>query len=309
MLPPVDPAVFQRNPNFETLYNDLCTRKLTSNGATRDTKRQRVHDEIHRSLITAREAFLSSQILVNTLADLPSKAMDLPRELHTIIETTTAQLQGHVPSSDRAILANDIEAFLANLPAISTALSPHLTATASSLCNIANPAAPPPVASLPSTASALLHTATHTLPQDLHAAHLTLAHTLSTLLAAHHAHLTTSLRILEQTQHGALARASASTALHLAARATLAARSAAHRARSTPPPAPLLAALAAFRAHQDAADKALRDRAALARQGRALYERAGERGMRDLARRKEVLEREIARMEDEVGRLEGRRGG
>lgn len=48
MLPPIDPAVLQRNPNFEILYKDLCTRKLNPNSSTRDTKKQRVHDEIRR---------------------------------------------------------------------------------------------------------------------------------------------------------------------------------------------------------------------------------------------------------------------
>ena len=48
MLPPIDPVVLQRNPNFEILYKDLCTRKLNPNGSSRDTKKQRVHDEIRR---------------------------------------------------------------------------------------------------------------------------------------------------------------------------------------------------------------------------------------------------------------------
>lgn len=48
MLPAVDPAVLQQNPNFEVLYKDLTTRKLNADGSTRDTKKQRVHDEIRR---------------------------------------------------------------------------------------------------------------------------------------------------------------------------------------------------------------------------------------------------------------------
>lgn len=46
MLPPVDPSILQQNPNFSTLYKDLCTRKLNPDGSTRDTKKQRIHDEI-----------------------------------------------------------------------------------------------------------------------------------------------------------------------------------------------------------------------------------------------------------------------
>lgn len=48
MLPPVDPRVLERNPNFEVLYKDLTTRKLNPDGSTRDTKKQRMHDEIRR---------------------------------------------------------------------------------------------------------------------------------------------------------------------------------------------------------------------------------------------------------------------
>jgi hypothetical protein len=48
MLPPVDPTVLQRNPNFEILYKDLRTRKLNPDGSTRETGKQRMHDEIRR---------------------------------------------------------------------------------------------------------------------------------------------------------------------------------------------------------------------------------------------------------------------
>jgi hypothetical protein len=46
MLPPVDSAVLERNPNFDVLYKDLCARKLNPDGSTRDTKKQRIYGEI-----------------------------------------------------------------------------------------------------------------------------------------------------------------------------------------------------------------------------------------------------------------------
>lgn len=52
MLLPVDPTMMKHNPNFEILYNDIRTRKLTVQGATRDTKKQRIHDEIHKVRLT-----------------------------------------------------------------------------------------------------------------------------------------------------------------------------------------------------------------------------------------------------------------
>lgn len=48
MLPPVDNTVLERNPNFEVLYKDLCARKLNQDGSTRDTKKQRMHEEIRQ---------------------------------------------------------------------------------------------------------------------------------------------------------------------------------------------------------------------------------------------------------------------
>jgi hypothetical protein len=48
MLPPVDPKILEQNPNFATLYKDLCTRKLNADASTRDTKKQRIHEEIRR---------------------------------------------------------------------------------------------------------------------------------------------------------------------------------------------------------------------------------------------------------------------
>ena len=48
MLPPIDPLVLQRNLNFEFLYKDLTTRKLNTDASTRDTKMQRVGDEMRK---------------------------------------------------------------------------------------------------------------------------------------------------------------------------------------------------------------------------------------------------------------------
>jgi hypothetical protein len=41
MLPPVDSAVLERNPNFDVLYKD-------PDGSTRDTKKQRIYGEIRQ---------------------------------------------------------------------------------------------------------------------------------------------------------------------------------------------------------------------------------------------------------------------
>ena len=70
MLPPIDPTVLQRNPNFEILYKDLCTRKLNHNGSTRDTKKQRVHDEIRKVMILSMSHIQDCEIPPRSLRSL-----------------------------------------------------------------------------------------------------------------------------------------------------------------------------------------------------------------------------------------------
>ncbi|KNG50044.1 galactosyl transferase [Stemphylium lycopersici] len=296
-----------RNPNFEVLYKDLCNRKLNANGSTRETKKQRVHDEIRRALTIARTATLSTQILTTTLSDLTSKAADLPQELHSLIDIAAAHLQNRVPDSDREILASDVSHFLSNLDIIGDALSAQLHLVATSLCTISDPLNPPSTSSLLTRATALQTSATETLPADLQAAHMHLTHSFSTLLSTHTTLLTLAIKSLEQTQQGALARHTKSTAELLHTRATLLGLQAKIHSVSHAPPAEFLAALREFKKKQGSGERALRDREALAKRELELYERAGAKGMRDLAARKVWLGGEVERVEGEVGKLE--RGG
>ena len=57
MLPPIDPATLEQNPGFNILYKDLCTRRLNTDGSSKDVKKGRVHEEI-------RKARLSTSVLV-----------------------------------------------------------------------------------------------------------------------------------------------------------------------------------------------------------------------------------------------------
>lgn len=72
---------------------------------------------------------------------------------------------------------------------------------------------------------------------------------------------------------------------------------------SHPPPAEFVAALKEFKKQQGSGEKALKNREALAKKELEAYERAGEKGMKDLARRKEYLANEIARIELEIEKL------
>ncbi|KAI4694883.1 uncharacterized protein J4E84_001506 [Alternaria hordeiaustralica] len=304
MLPPIDPVVLQRNPNFEILYKDLCTRKLNSNGSSRDTKKQRVHDEIRKTLTSALTTLHTTQILTTSLSTLPSKATDLPPDLHAVTETVTAQLNGQVPASDLDVLSEDIEFFHSNIAPIASALSTQFTNIADYLCRIASPISPPPISSLHSTSLALKTSALDTLPSELQAAHTHLTTTLTTLLSTHSTLLSTSIKILEQTQQGALARHTKSSAELLQTKAILLGLQAKTHSLLHPPPAEFVDALKEFRKGLGGGKRALWDREALARRELELYGKAGEKGMRDLAKRKEGLLKEAERVEAEIKKLE-----
>ena len=71
-----------------------------------------------------------------------------------------------------------------------------------------------------------------------------------------------------------------------------------------PPPAEFVDALKEFRKGLGGGKRALWDREALARRELELYGKAGEKGMRDLAKRKEGLLKEAERVEVEIKKLE-----
>jgi hypothetical protein len=244
--------------------------------------------------------------LIQSLNDLPSRAADLPLELHSVIEIVTAQLNGHVPDSDRSILSNDIDFFLSNITTISAALSSQLLTIVAHLCKISDPKSPPAVSSLHTSAASLYETATESLPHNLAAARVHLTDTTTTLLTTHLSLLSTGIRILEQTQHGALARHTKSSAELLHTRATVLGLQAKIHTFTHPPPPEFIAALKEFKKSQGSGEKALRDREALARRELELYAKAGERGMLDLSKRKTWLDAEITGIQSEIERLETR---
>lgn len=257
-----------------------------------------------QSLTTARTNFISSQLLISSLSDLPSRATDLPPELHSVIEIMTAQLNDHVPDSDREILSGDVDFFIDNINTVSDALSTQLIVIVDHLCKIADPNSPPVISDLANRARVLLFDATTDLPQDLTTSLTHLTTTLTTLLSTHLTLLTTSIRILEQTQHGALARHTKSSAELIHARATVLGLQAKIHTFAHPPPLDFVAALKEFRKQQGSGEKALRDREGMARRTLELYTKAGEKGMRDLAKRKEYLMTETKGIEMEIAKLE-----
>jgi hypothetical protein len=257
-----------------------------------------------QTLTSTLTTLLTTQMLTTSLSTLPSKAQDLPPEFHAVTEIVTAQLNGQVPSSHQEILSSDIDFFHSNITPIASALSNQFVTIADYLCRIAFPVSPPPISSLHSTAHALQLQATETLPQELQAAHTHLTDTLTTLLNTHSTLLTTSIKILEQTQQGALSRHTRSSAELLHTKAILLGLQAKTHSLLHPPPAEFVDALKEFRKGLGGGKRALWDREALARRELELYGKAGEKGMRDLSRRKDGLVKEVERVEAEVSKLE-----
>ncbi|KAF2708534.1 hypothetical protein K504DRAFT_468859 [Pleomassaria siparia CBS 279.74] len=263
-----------------------------------------MHDEIRRNLVTTRTHLLESQILIQTLSDLPSKAADLPPELHAVIELVTAQLNGHIPDSNRETLSGDVSLFLENIDKIALAVSVQLNTVLSHLCVIADPQKPPEIDRLSTKAQTLRDEATHDLPSELAAGRVELANTAYKVLTTHRRVLESSIRILEQTMHGSLARATKTKAEYMHARATVLGLQARIHTHAHPPPAEFVAALRNFKDSQGASEVALRDRESLARKALELYDRAGEKAMKDIAKRATYLHEEIARMQEEIEKLE-----
>lgn len=256
-----------------------------------------------QSLTDARVKLTSSQVLIQFLSDLPSRANDLPPELHSVIEIVTAQLIGHTSITDQEILSNDIDFFVENISTVADVLSAQICIVVEYLCKIADPKSPPAISNLSTSAASLYQDATQSLPLDLSSSRIQLTNTISALLTTHLSFLTTSIRILEQTQHGALARHTKSSAELLHMRATVLGLQAKIHTFSHPPPPEFVAALKEFKKAQGSGEKALRDREALSMRELELYEKAGEKGMRDLAKRKQWLMGEMDDVEREIRRL------
>jgi hypothetical protein len=48
MLPPVSPALLERNPRFKALYQNLATSRLNSDASTRLIKQQRAQADVEK---------------------------------------------------------------------------------------------------------------------------------------------------------------------------------------------------------------------------------------------------------------------
>jgi len=99
------------------------------------------NSNIIQNLVIARTNIYTSQILLNTLSELPPRSTpeSLPPELHSVIELVTAQLSGHIAAEDREILSGDVTFFIDNISTICEAISTQLSTVTGLLCTICDP--------------------------------------------------------------------------------------------------------------------------------------------------------------------------
>ncbi|KAK0613681.1 hypothetical protein B0T14DRAFT_485500 [Immersiella caudata] len=238
MLPPVEDAVLQHNPDFAALYKTLTTALLNPDGSTKhdptSKERNAVREELKKHRLEAakrhflvqaissvdptpqetkpapsltRRAKTQLQPPRNQVSDLPTPLLDLlillpPFLSHpppTLTPSSTALLLNSPPFSD----------FPSLLPQLSTLLSTNFHSFAVHLARVANPATNPSfvhrtIPSLPDYLTTL--TASISNRQDsLTRSRLAAATSLSNLLHYHAQALALLLRSLEA-KHGPIAR-------------------------------------------------------------------------------------------------------
>ncbi|KAL2128077.1 hypothetical protein VTI74DRAFT_9756 [Chaetomium olivicolor] len=237
MLPPVENAVLENNPQFAALYSKLTSSVLNPDGSTKTDRvgkqRNEVREELNKyRLQTAKEHLLSHAIstaspqsiqtkhapvpsLTNRsrlqqqgpsqIAELPEPLLDLLLLLPPLLTSSdlsprgTALLLSNPPFSDLP----------SHLPHLATLVSNALHSCAVDLARIANPSTNPSyvhrsIPSLPNHAATLTSTVAD-LKAELTRARLSAATKLTSLLQEQTAVLSQLLRTLEA-KHGPIAR-------------------------------------------------------------------------------------------------------
>ncbi|KAL2019773.1 hypothetical protein VTK56DRAFT_9217 [Thermocarpiscus australiensis] len=240
MLPPVEDAVLQNNPEFATLYSTLTTTILNPDGSTKidpaAKERTAVRQELNECrLKAAKQHLLTHAISVANPQSLqtkhvpapsltrrtkpqpqqqaPASAARLPEPLLDLLLllppllTTSSSLS---PDSAALLLSNPpFSDFPTLLPQLATLISNTLHSSAVLLARVANPSTNPSyvhrsIPSLP-TQAASLAAAVADRKAELNRARLAAATSLTSLLQQQTSVLSQLLRALEA-KHGAIAR-------------------------------------------------------------------------------------------------------
>ncbi|KAK5653432.1 hypothetical protein OQA88_8917 [Cercophora sp. LCS_1] len=226
MLPPVEDAVLQGNPEFAALYSTLSTVILNPDGSTKNDPAAKERAAVREELDAHRLTSAKNGLLLNAIATaVPSdKPPPNRRAKQPILATKTEQLPPDLLDLLLLLpplLASDtlIDPLLLNtppiynlptlLPALSTLLSTTLHQQAVHLARIASPTTNPSfihrtIPSLPSYQTTLTTSLANT-KLALTNTRLSTTTKLTHLLARHTHALVALIRILES-KHGAIAR-------------------------------------------------------------------------------------------------------
>ncbi|KAI2708934.1 hypothetical protein CBS147333_3299 [Penicillium roqueforti] len=264
MLPPCDPSILEQNPLFKRLYENLTTSLLNSDASTRaqsaSPARTAVVEELKQCQTQNAKKRIKEQML-RQLAFAPDT--NLPAECHdnlaiitlyletpsSAIEPTTPKPETELKKPDEVLtlLAPDIEAFYANIPAFIQPLSKNISSAVQDLRALSavntDPATAPdadasithanhiararardrrvrtsmaPVPLLSSQLQARVRALRHTQLSELPVARRKMAATAAEVVAARARVLERTVVTLERAKHGALARATKAKAEHLA---------------------------------------------------------------------------------------------
>ncbi|KAI9839579.1 MAG: hypothetical protein M1819_002205 [Sarea resinae] len=221
MLPPVDPAVLAKNPQFEKLYKQLISSKLNPDGSTKGSSAQESRDAIKEEMKNAEEEAAKCHIIRTSLKAITVRADELPNELLDVIEIVATQLNSSLSAEERELLEEDVEYFLDHLHAVGKTLSSHISELSLQVAKVAHPE---------ETKPQMLAVAAKNLPGEILARRqaiiekqdsvvtqrIELVNLATKVLAAHRELQETTIRVLEQTKHGSVSRAAKARAEHLA---------------------------------------------------------------------------------------------
>ncbi|QDS73842.1 hypothetical protein FKW77_006586 [Venturia effusa] len=220
MLPPVAPAVLERNPRFKALYQNLATSRLNSDASTRLIKQQRAQADVEKQLTVARKDAAVASLLKGALSSICQRGNELPPELLETCHIITAQLNGELTPADLEILADDIDYFVSNIPTIAIAISKHLEHLALTLSKITTPDGTlqdgaPDISKLPAQAAALQESVLNQTA-SIATTRMRVTELGDQIHAVYRDLFEVSVRIIEQTLHGSVARGGKARAEHLA---------------------------------------------------------------------------------------------
>ncbi|KAK8183883.1 hypothetical protein BC567DRAFT_217122 [Phyllosticta citribraziliensis] len=313
MLPPLDPSIFEQNPRFKALYDDLSQNKLNADASTKNSKKQIQAERARADVNTKQTNAAKANIIGSTLDHVAWKDARLSEEMHEVTVIAADQVNGRISKNHQEILEPDLEFFKENIESVSALLEDSIASTAIQLCRIIDPEF-----STDDPDYWLLDEPPHILArqQEIEAQ--------SSSLGAYRAHLSdlaasimqaqaelmeVVVRIMEQTAHGTLARFLRAKAEHLAAVSEGLEKKLSIVTLGQEPPASLQMALRKYKEHVSREKWELEHRGEIASDKLNAFDEAGKgRGdmMRQIAQRYVEIEAEIQKVQRDMEKLDGR---